>query len=365
VRFALERSSDDLAGSGSKSNFTVWAVAGQVEPDRQIGPAKMGSMLESVCGNLCTSVLGFGCGSVMGRVGRSASLRAMNTAWDKGITLFDTARSYGFGEAEAVLGEFLQGKRDRAVVATKYGIALQRQSGVKRMAVGAVRAAFKVPGVRGLVLGKGAKAVISGQFSVAGLRESVETSLRELRTDYVDILFLQEAKEAVLRDAELMVALDALVSSGKVLRVGLYAGEKVIDAAIESAPWTIGAAQFGADPFSALVAGFAARNQREMLLVGNHPFGSEERMHRFNSVLSAAGQDESVPSELHEKLQDRGDQLVLEALLGIGLRVLGLHSLVFSMMRRDHLEANVRAIEKCRFSVEELKVIQGRLAELA
>jgi len=32
---------------------------------------------------------------------------------------------------------------------------------------------------------------------------------------------------------------------------GLYAGEKVIDAAIESAPWTIGAAQFGADPFSA------------------------------------------------------------------------------------------------------------------
>jgi len=43
----------------------------------------------------------------------------MNTAWDKGITLFDTARSYGFGEAEAVLGEFLQGSGDRAVVATK------------------------------------------------------------------------------------------------------------------------------------------------------------------------------------------------------------------------------------------------------
>src|SRR5580704_5522793 len=64
----------------------------------------MGSMLESVCGSLRTSVLGFGCGSVMGRVGRSASLRAMDAAWESGITLFDTARSYGFGEAEAVGG---------------------------------------------------------------------------------------------------------------------------------------------------------------------------------------------------------------------------------------------------------------------
>ena len=70
-------------------------------------------------GEIRASVLGFGCGSVMGRVGREESLRAMNVAWDAGITLFDTARSYGFGEAEAVLGEFLSGKREQAVIATK------------------------------------------------------------------------------------------------------------------------------------------------------------------------------------------------------------------------------------------------------
>ena len=316
-------------------------------------------MIEGVCGNVRTSALGFGCGSVMGRVGRSASLRAMGVAWDSGITLFDTARSYGFGEAEAVLGEFLQGKRDRAVVATKYGIPAQRQSSAKRMVVGAVRAAFKVPGVRGLVRGKGTKS-----FSVVGLRESVETSLRELRTDYVDILFLHEATEAVLRDAELIGVLDGLVRSGKVLRVGLYAGADVVDVAIESAPRTIGAAQFGADPFSRVVSGFAARNHREMLLVGNHPFGSEERMGRFAAVLGSGGQDESVPSELREKLREGGDQVVLEALLGIGLKAAGLHTLVFSMMRREHLVANVRAVEKCRFSGAELKLIQDKLLRL-
>ena len=323
----------------------------------------MGSMIESVCGNLRTSVLGFGCGSVMGRVGRSDSLRAMGVAWEHGITLFDTARSYGFGEAEGVLGEFLQGKRERAVVATKYGLPVQRQSGAKRLAVGAVRAAFKVPGVRGLVRGKGTKAEVVGEFSVAGLRESVETSLRALGTDYVDVLFLHEATAAVLQDDALMEALDELVKAGKVLRVGLYAGEGVIDAAIKSASRTIGAAQFGADPFSPLVSGFGARNRREMLLVGNHPFGSEERMGRFAAALAAASRDESVPRELREKLKDGGAEMVLEALLGIGLKVAGLHALVFSMMRRDHLEANVRAVENCRFSEAELKMIEGRLLQ--
>jgi hypothetical protein len=53
--------------------------------------------------------------------------------------------------------------------------------------------------------------------------------------------------------------------------------------------------------------------------------------------------------------------LVLEALLGIALKAAGLHALVFSMMRRDHLEANIRAVEDCRFTVAELKLIQGRL----
>lgn len=318
-------------------------------------------MLERVCGNLRTSVLGFGCGSVMGRVGRSASLRAMNAAWDNGITLFDTARSYGFGEAEAVLGEFLQGKRDRAVVATKYGIPPQKQSGIKRIAVGAIRSAFKVPGVRGLVRGKAAMATTLGQFSAVGLRESVGTSLRELRTDYIDILFLHEVTEVVVHDAELMDALDALVASGKILRVGLYAGAEVIDAAIETAPPTISAAQFGADPFSSLVAGFAARSHREMLLIGNHPFGSEGRMARFASALGEVARDETLPSELRGKLQGSGEQLVLEALLGIGLKVSGMHALVYSMMRRDHIEANIRAVENCRFTVPELALIQKRL----
>src|ERR1700761_2762894 len=68
------------------------------------------------------SVLGFGCAPLMGRAGRRDSLKALFAALDAGITFFDTARSYGYGRSEALLGEVLKGRRDSVVVCTKFGI---------------------------------------------------------------------------------------------------------------------------------------------------------------------------------------------------------------------------------------------------
>ena len=69
------------------------------------------------------SQLGLGCAAIMGRVGRRESLAALGAAWDAGINFFDTARSYGYGESEALLGGFLRGnRRSQAVVCTKFGI---------------------------------------------------------------------------------------------------------------------------------------------------------------------------------------------------------------------------------------------------
>ena len=60
---------------------------------------------------LGVSRLGFGCAPVMGKVGRRQALDAMACAFELGVTHFDIARSYGFGDAEAVLGEFVRGRR--------------------------------------------------------------------------------------------------------------------------------------------------------------------------------------------------------------------------------------------------------------
>src|SRR4051794_39645659 len=139
------------------------------------------------------SVLGFGCGSVMGRVGREQSLAAMGAAWDAGVNVFDVARSYGFGEAEGLLGEFLRGRRSEAVVVTKFGIvpARSRTTAVKSRLKPLVRRGLRyVPQARHLVQRVTARDSTPGQFSVGVLRSSLEQSLRELRTDYVDVLLM-------------------------------------------------------------------------------------------------------------------------------------------------------------------------------
>ena len=306
-------------------------------------------------------MLGFGCGSVLGRVGRGASLRAMGTAWDEGITLFDTARSYGYGEAEAVLGGFLRGKREQAIVATKFGITPQRQSALKRLAVPVARAAMQVPGVRDLKRGRGNREVTYGQFTVAGLRESLETSLRELRTDRVDVLFLHEATASAMRDQELMAELDCLVQAGKVLRVGLYAAADVVAEGMTNGPGTLTAMQFAGNYFDPVVAGFTRQNPRGLFLIANHPFGGEQRVARTKAVLAAMSTDETVPAELRDKLRGADWQGVLEAILGVVLDGTGTHVLVFSMMDHEHLRANVRAIESGRFNSADLALIRRRL----
>ena len=88
----------------------------------------------------------------MGRVGRAESLRAIAAALDAGITHFDVARLYGYGEAEAVLGEALRGRRDRVVIASKFGLAATRTAsalrGLKPLAQSAVAA---IPALRPLI----------------------------------------------------------------------------------------------------------------------------------------------------------------------------------------------------------------------
>lgn len=314
-----------------------------------------------MCGDMHVSALGFGCGSVLGRVGRKASLRAMSAAWDAGITLFDSARSYGFGEAEGVLGEFLKGKREKAVIATKYGIAPQKPSPLKRALIPVARTAFSLPGVRSLKGGGSGRAIARGEFSRPGLRASVETSLRELRTDYIDILYLHEATADSIHQLELIRELDSLVREGKLTRAGLYAEREVIAEGMRSDSATLSAMQFGADYFDPTVLEFGRKNPRGVLLVGNHPFGGEHRVTRARGVLSNMAGDQTIAPELREKLKSNDWQMLLETILGVVLDGTGIHTLVFSMMREDHLHANVRAIENGRFTSAELAEIRARM----
>ena len=56
-----------------------------------------------------------------GKIDDQESIRAIHAALDLGVNLFDTAANYGAGHSEKVLGEALKGRRDQAVIYTKFG----------------------------------------------------------------------------------------------------------------------------------------------------------------------------------------------------------------------------------------------------
>jgi aryl-alcohol dehydrogenase-like predicted oxidoreductase len=66
------------------------------------------------------SVVGLGCNNFGWRIDAEQAGRVVAAALDAGITLFDSAESYGGGESERFLGRALAGKRDEVVIATKF-----------------------------------------------------------------------------------------------------------------------------------------------------------------------------------------------------------------------------------------------------
>ena len=160
----------------------------------------------------------------MGRVGRRASLSALARAFEGGVNYFDVARSYGYGHAEKVVGEFLRGRRDRCVVATKVGIQPSLPSYATGIMWPVLRVvASRVSRVRALSARRGPKlaGVSQGHFDPDSLRGSLEMSLAGLGTDYVDLLLLHEVSEAALENEELLRFLEDVVSAGKARAVGL------------------------------------------------------------------------------------------------------------------------------------------------
>lgn len=290
----------------------------------------------------------------MGRAGRRESLRALSAAWEAGITFYDTARSYGYGESEAVLGEFLRTRRDRAIVSTKFGTVARRQPLWKQAAKPLVRALIgAMPSARAAVRRRTSGEFTPHQFTVAVLEQSLNESLRKLKTDYVDLLFLHEAPESVLGQEELLLALERLVACGKVRVAGISAEPGVIRAALQQKPRPLLAAQFPCNIFD-LSAGGAGEAVASggWAGVANHPFGGVGGVEKCRPVLAEFAA--TAPTELRAKLGGLSDAVLADVILNLVLRTPGIHVVIPAMMNPKHIRDNVNAVLQSRFSAAEL-----------
>lgn len=186
---------------------------------------------------LTISRLGYGTSMLMSRLNRRQSVRLVRAALDAGITHFDTARLYGHGEAESALGEALRGTRERVTITTKVGILPPKQSVALSVARQVARKLVALqPGLRKRFRRAAEGLRTMGVFHIPTIAASLETSLRQLGTEYVDILLLHECREEDLAREELLDFLERARSAGKIRQFGLASSPSVTEAALLEYP---------------------------------------------------------------------------------------------------------------------------------
>jgi diketogulonate reductase-like aldo/keto reductase len=168
-----------------------------------------------------STALGFGCSQLMGGITRRDSIALLEVAFDVGIRHFDVAPSYGYGQAESVLGETFRLKRDRITIATKFGIQPPRSQSLlgigRRLLIPVVG---RIPAIKSRLSRIAGALKERARFSPHELSMSLEKSLRALRTDHIDVLLLHEAVVADLSD-ELFALLERSVREGKIVTFGI------------------------------------------------------------------------------------------------------------------------------------------------
>ena len=121
-----------------------------------------------------------------GRTSDDESLSAIRRARELGVTLYDTADSYGFGRSESLLGIVLSRYRQEVIIATKVGVVRTSTGDLKK------------------------------DFSRQHIFHAVDGSLKRLRTDYIDLYQVHNPTLDELRREEIQDAMERLQDAGKI-----------------------------------------------------------------------------------------------------------------------------------------------------
>lgn len=281
---------------------------------------------------LTVSEVGLGCNNFGGRLGLEETRNVVDAAIDEGVTLLDTANSYGNrGGSETLLGELLKGRREQVVLATKFGSDM----------------------------GEGPNVARASRWYI---RRAVEASLRRLQTDHID-LYQLHLPDGTTPIEETLDALSDLVHQGKVL----YAGSSNLSA------WQVVEAEWTARASSGLERFVSAQNhynllnrraERDLLPVcqsygvGFLPYfplesglltGKYRRGHASPDGTRLSGNP--IGDDTYDKLEsfegfakERGRTLLELAFAGILVRP-AVSSVIAGAMSPEQVRANVRAGE--------------------
>jgi aryl-alcohol dehydrogenase-like predicted oxidoreductase len=147
-------------------------------------------------GSLEVSTLGYGCMNLTWAYGpgvdEKTAISLIHSAYEQGVTLFDTAEIYGPFRDEEYVGKALQPFRDKVVISTKFGFDINPDT----------------------------KAINGLNSRPEHIRKVVEASLKRLKTDYIDLLY-QHRLDRTVPIEDVAGTMKELIQEGKIRHYGL------------------------------------------------------------------------------------------------------------------------------------------------
>lgn len=227
--------------------------------------------------DLEVSPLGLGCWAIggptqfrgsqfgWGQIDEGEAIRAIHAALDGGITFVDTADIYGTGQSERIVGQAIAGRRDRVLVATKFGLTFDEYSGN--------------------MTGRDA--------SPAYVKQACEASLRRLGTDHIDLYQFHIGNYDPADVGPTLDALDELVTEGKVRYYAWGTEPEGVGRFVERGHCP--ATQFGLNMLTMFFADadrmLSLCDEHDLLAIVNGPLGKGLLTGKFDSATQFAEGD--------------------------------------------------------------------------
>jgi aryl-alcohol dehydrogenase-like predicted oxidoreductase len=288
---------------------------------------------------LRVSRVGLGCNNFGGRIGFDETQAVVEAALDAGITFFDTAEVYGSGGgSERFLGELLEGRRERAIIATKFAWEAD-----------------------------------AGGGSAESVRRAIAGSLERLRTDYIDLYYLHrpDSKTPI---GETLGALDSLVEAGTVRAIGCsnFSAEQLAEA--DRVARELGTARFTVlqNQYSLLVRGdeedvLPACRDLGVGYVPYFPLGSGLLTGKYRRGEPAPEGTRLHGREIEDERLARVERLtsyaderghtILELAISALASTPGITSIIAGATRPEQVRANAAAADGWRLDADELAAL--------
>ncbi len=244
--------------------------------------------------NLEVSVMGLGCWAIggpwnwsdgdptgWGRVDDAESIRAIHYALDAGINFLDTAANYGCGHSEQVLAQALAGRRDKVILATKFGYVVDEE---KRI-------------------------VSETENVIPRIRQEFEDSLRRLKTDYIDLYQFHVGDYPPEKAGEVRDFLEKLVEEGKIRWYG-WSTDNPEGARVFAQGRHCTAIQHWLNMIGGVTEMLAVCDEHDQASINRSPLGMGTLTGKFNSETTFPENDVRHSWDMHRERPTQNRQRV-------------------------------------------------------